>query len=647
MKRLFALSLALVLALGMLPATVSASSGWVTSMPQVVYSVDVGEVGNGVHIGDYRTRYADIGESLKTPEEAEEELGLDVSVSTTSLDFGQRMSGTSEKFPDLTVTLTNNGSEDVYFSVANVAEDGYSWLFGLGSGSSDFGFTTDNGARICYYSSHSGDTPIQFICDDGTARTKLDSRYNSLILPAGSTMNVTFRNTYSDIGVREDTLYLLFSATKKVVSLGSNSAYKPDLACAVTSRAENQRNELKEQGFVVEDGVLTKYTGSDTEIVVPDGITKIGSTAFPPNTTSVTLPDSVTEIGSYAFSNRTRLTSVNIPSSVETIGRYAFGSCTSLTSISIPSSVKTIGFGAFSDCTKLADVELHDGLTSIGEEAFSSCKALKSLVIPGSVTELGKKIASSSLLESVVLSEGITTIPSAAFMNSSSLKSVTIPVSVTSIGDSAFSSANLVEVNYAGTQEQWNAIKIDEGNYSLLQVRPQGAAAETVKPVAETPQPVTETPKPVVDPNAPLQVVPTSQKLTVDGVEKKTEIYNINGSNYFKLRDVAALLTNTGCAFAVDYDQASNTVVVTTCENYTPIKGDLTMPSEADMQAKAATAVESKQSIMIDGVLVSDMSVYNLGGNNFFKLRDLGDKVGFAVDYSEATRTMLVYTAFG
>ena len=32
--------------------------------------------------------------------------------------------------------------------------------------------------------------------------------------------------------------------------------------------------------FEIEDGVLEKYTGQDAEVVVPDGVTVIGESAF-------------------------------------------------------------------------------------------------------------------------------------------------------------------------------------------------------------------------------------------------------------------------------------------------------------------------------------------------------------------------------
>ncbi|MBR3554975.1 MAG: hypothetical protein IKN89_03610 [Oscillospiraceae bacterium] len=60
---------------------------------------------------------------------------------------------------------------------------------------------------------------------------------------------------------------------------------------------------------------------------------------------------------------------------------------------------------------------------------------------------------------------------------------------------------------------------------------------------------------------------------------------------------------------------------------------------------KASTAVPSSQTIMIDGRIRTDLSVFNIGGNNFFKLRDLGEALGFSVDYDARTNTAVVISA--
>ncbi len=59
-----------------------------------------------------------------------------------------------------------------------------------------------------------------------------------------------------------------------------------------------------------------------------------------------------------------------------------------------------------------------------------------------------------------------------AFYGCSGLTSVTIGNSVTSIENSAFSNCiSLKEVNYKGTQDQWNNIKIGENNSYLTNAK--------------------------------------------------------------------------------------------------------------------------------------------------------------------------------
>ena len=73
----------------------------------------------------------------------------------------------------------------------------------------------------------------------------------------------------------------------------------------------------------IEDGVVKQYRtdGWDGLVVIPDGVTAIGSNSF----------------------GHTKVTGVSIPNSVNEIQPYAFSGCDDLTSITIPGNVKTIG----------------------------------------------------------------------------------------------------------------------------------------------------------------------------------------------------------------------------------------------------------------------------------------------------------------
>ena len=143
------------------------------------------------------------------------------------------------------------------------------------------------------------------------------------------------------------------------------------------------------------------------------------------------------------------------------------------------------------------------------------------------------------------------------------------------------------------------------------------------------------------EPEEELKVVPTNQTLKVNGKEQETEIYNINDRNYFKLRDIAMLLNGTGSQFSVGYDQVTNTISVRTGGAYEPVGGELASVSREEMAKKADTAQKSAQKLLIDGEAIG-LTAYNIGGNNFFGLRDLGEALGFTVDYDNATRTMIV-----
>lgn len=132
----------------------------------------------------------------------------------------------------------------------------------------------------------------------------------------------------------------------------------------------------------------------------------------------------------------------------------------------------------------------------------------------------------------------------------------------------------------------------------------------------------------------------SAQKLIVDGKEIFCEKYNILGSNYFKLRDVAMLLNGTQAQFSVGWDGETGVVNIAPGESYVPVGGELTPGAD-----KSASAVPSAQTILVNGFSRSDLSVFNLDGNNFFKLRDLGAALGFRVEYAATKNAAVIDTS--
>ena len=132
-------------------------------------------------------------------------------------------------------------------------------------------------------------------------------------------------------------------------------------------------------------------------------------------------------------------------------------------------------------------------------------------------------------------------------------------------------------------------------------------------------------------PAAETVASPTNDKLTVNGTAADPTVYKIDGSNYFKIRDVAALLNGTEKQFAVGYDGEKNSVTATTGQGYDKQSGDLAGAATGGDK----TAAPSNDIVYVDGQKI-DAEVYKIDGGNYFKLRDLGKALNFYVGWSAA-----------
>ncbi len=137
---------------------------------------------------------------------------------------------------------------------------------------------------------------------------------------------------------------------------------------------------------------------------------------------------------------------------------------------------------------------------------------------------------------------------------------------------------------------------------------------------------------------------PATQTVELDGKGVEFQCYALkdeagNPTNYVKLRDLAKLLDGTDAQFDVGWDGA---VSVTTDKAYTPNGTELQTPFTGERtyaDAAAATKVNGQDAPLSAFVLTDDQG----GGYTYYKLRDLGQALGFHVDWS-ADRGVFIET---
>ena len=201
----------------------------------------------------------------------------------------------------------------------------------------------------------------------------------------------------------------------------------------------------KSNDFIIKNGVLTKYTGKDAEVVIPAGVSEIGSDAFSKCKTleSVIIPEGVTKIGWNAFSECERLSSVIIPDTVRIIGAKAFADCTALTAINIPDSVAVLQYDVFYGCTGLTSISLPAKLEVIGDDTFKNCHNLNTLTLTNNI-EISSKTFNRLNVKSVIFGKGVTKIDCRSWFPTSAT-SVTISDTVREIRRWSFSSIKSLE----------------------------------------------------------------------------------------------------------------------------------------------------------------------------------------------------------
>ncbi len=193
-----------------------------------------------------------------------------------------------------------------------------------------------------------------------------------------------------------------------------------------------------------EDGVITEYYGSDTKIVIPEGVKGIDMYVFNNNDELevLSIPDSIETIdsanfegcdnlkfneygGGYYLGNERNpylvlvsaeedVSAIEIKDGCKIVFANALANNESLSCVSFPKSLRSIGFMAFYGCVSLTELDLPEGIEYIDACAFSDC-GFKRLLLPESLKYIGFDAFSLVSLEEIILPSGIEHIGRGAF----------------------------------------------------------------------------------------------------------------------------------------------------------------------------------------------------------------------------------------
>lgn len=133
-----------------------------------------------------------------------------------------------------------------------------------------------------------------------------------------------------------------------------------------------------------------------------------------------------------------------------------------------------------------------------------------------------------------------------------------------------------------------------------------------------------------------MKAVKSSQKITLDNEAVEVAAYNIAGSNYLKLRDVAAIMSGKKKQFNIDYNAERKLIVVETGKPYTKLESDLKPIKEA-----SAKAILSEKEIILNGN-DEDIDTAFINESNYVMLRDIAKIANFYVGYDEASQTVIL-----
>ena len=307
----------------------------------------------------------------------------------------------------------------------------------------------------------------------------------------------------------------------------------------------NQQKKMSMANYIVENGILTNYTGSADEVIIPENA-------------------DIYAIGVQAFLNNKNVSKVIIPDKVTVIDMFAFYGCSNLATITIPESVTTIGEGAFISTKIPTPILINNGKTI----CYVPNTVQNGYLIPDSVTSInGGAFYGCSSLTEIVIPNSVITIGNSGFASCTNLTTITIPNSVTSIGNHAFEGCEKLTINaFEGSYAHQYAV---ENSIPFIPLRDDGIYVSSVMELVAA-----------IKPNAVIKLAPGEYNLeelanysndyitlNVQGIPEASQTETTHGAMIRQVDNLTIYADNAADVLIFTPANADNVLMLNNCSN--------------------------------------------------------------------------------
>lgn len=135
--------------------------------------------------------------------------------------------------------------------------------------------------------------------------------------------------------------------------------------------------------------------------------------------------------------------------------------------------------------------------------------------------------------------------------------------------------------------------------------------------------------------------IPNPATVKINGKEIAFDAYNINGNNFFKLRDLAYSINNSTKKFAIDWDNSLKAVNMTIGSSYKANGSEMSAKGTSSQKADITNSV-----LYLNKTRIYPLT-YIIKNNNYVKLQDWAKAMDIKISYDNTKKLITVDTSQG